>query len=361
MAQATIAALSPGASMPNSFMAPRRPTLTAVAQRAEVSLTTASYVVNGRDREMRIAQETRDRVLRAASELDYRPHLMLRRLNSTSVPTLVMLTDTAATDPYAGQLIEGALAEAARHGHLLVIAQSSDDEVLEEQLIRGILDRGLDRVLYATRSTREIHLPTGLRNAQVVLLNCFDARGEAVAVLPDEEAAGRAVARVLLDAGHVDGVFLLGGDSAQVLAGRQRAGGLRAGLRQAGTALAGIIDCDWWPESAERAVLRYLQRHPRPAEPPRALVCQNDRAAFGAYLALAKADLAVPGDVSVVTFEGSPMATWVHPRLTSVDLPHYDMGVRAVDRLVAEARHPGVELVAMPLRERDSVAPPRVP
>ena len=66
----------------------------------------------------------------------------------------------------------------------------------------------------------------------------------------------------------------------------------------------------------------------------------------------------MPEDISVVSFDDSDLASWLQPQLTSVAIPHFEMGRRAVEILLAEDRPPEVHLVPMTLHERNSVAPP---
>ena len=79
---------------------------------------------------------------------------------------------------------------------------------------------------------------------------------------------------------------------------------------------------------------------------------------MGAYQACHGAGLTVPEDVSVVSFDDSDLAGWLAPQLTSVAIPHFEMGRRAVEILLSEHRPPEVHLVPMTLRERDSIAAP---
>jgi LacI family transcriptional regulator len=98
---------------------------------------------------------------------------------------------------------------------------------------------------------------------------------------------------------------------------------------------------------------------------PRALICFNDRLAFGACQALADAGLEVPGDASVVSFDDYPIASWIRPQLTTIALPHHELGRKAVDVLFAGIERARGEdgpddrtyRVPMPLRDRSSVAP----
>jgi len=140
-----------------------------------------------------------------------------------------------------------------------------------------------------------------------------------------------------------------------LFAGRERMTGIEEALGSAGARVEGILDCLWWPEPAYEAVTRFLAGGGRPA----AFICMNDRVAFGAYQALREAGMAIPDDVSIVSFDDSELAAWLRPQLTSVALPHSEMGRRAVELLLVGQAPAGIERVPMPLRERSSVAPPR--
>ena len=312
----------------------QRATLMQVAQRAGVSRTTASFVLTGRHVDMRISEDARQRVLRAANELDYRPNLMARGLRTKKTRTVALVSDTIASDQYAGRAIHGSLAAAVAHGHLLFVGETEGDPRIEERLIGDFLDRQVDAFVYASMYTREVRVPRLLRGHPVVLLNCLTrptrSTGVPPAVIPDELAAGRSAAGALVAAGHRDGIHIVGKPAEHVFAGRERLAGVRARLAEAGTAIAGTIDCDWWPEPAYEAVTEALSQGVR----PRALICLNDRIAFGTYQALHEAGLRIPGDVSVVSFDDSPMAAWLRPQLTSVSLPYYDLGRQAVELLL---------------------------
>jgi LacI family transcriptional regulator len=126
--------------------------------------------------------------------------------------------------------------------------------------------------------------------------------------------------------------------------------------------LAGAVSCeDWQPEIGYEAVGGLLDDGAH----IRALICFNDRLAVGAYNALAESSLSIPEDVSVVSFDDDPLATWIRPQLTTVAIPHYELGRRSIELLLSGVgSEPGerglIERVAMPLRERASIQRPRV-
>jgi LacI family transcriptional regulator len=332
---------------------PRRVTLLDVAKHAGVSRTTASFVLTGR-RDMRISVDAEQRVMRAARELNYRPNLMARGLRTSLTHTIGLISDTLATEPFAGEIVRGALATALHHRHLLFIGETEGDPAVEERLVQDMLDRGVDGFLYAAMFTRQAKLPTALRGHPHVLLNCLTRDRTATAVVPDERTAGRAAAQLLLDAGHRDGIQLVGASPVSVFAAKERLAGIEEALAAAGSRLAGKVACEWWPDSACGAVATLLSRGARPT----ALICLNDRIAFGTYQALQEAGLSVPGDVSVISFDDSDLASWLRPALTSLALPHVELGRRAVELLLDADRKPGVERIAMPLHARESVAAP---
>jgi LacI family transcriptional regulator len=139
----------------------------------------------------------------------------------------------------------------------------------------------------------------------------------------------------------------------------ERLVGIREALGEAGVKVAGARMClNWQPEyglAATRDLLRAVR--------PRALICFNDRIAMGAYQALDDYGLKVPAEVSVVSFDDHPIAAWMRPKLTTVALPHYELGRKAVDVLFTEIERdhvdPGqvgeVHRVPMPVRSRESV------
>jgi LacI family transcriptional regulator len=337
-------------------MPPQRATLLQVAQRAGVSRSTASFVLTGRHLDMRISEDARQRVLRAAQELDYRPNLMARSLRTKVTRTIALVSDTLASDPYAGRAIQGSLAAAIAHGHLLFIGETEGDAVVEQKLISDFLDRQVDAFIYASMFTRYVRVPQALRGRPVVLLNCLTkaARPKQHAVIPDELTAGFSAAKALTDAGHRDGIHLVGNPAEHLFAGRERLAGIREGLGSAGAKLAGIIECNWWPDSAYDAVSRAFASGTR----PKALICLNDRIALGTYQALRGAGLTIPDDVSVVSFDDSELAAWLRPQLTSISLPHYQLGWRSVELLLGQTEDPGIVRMPMLVRQRASVGKP---
>lgn len=346
-----------------------RVTLADIAAASGVSVTTASLVLTGRARELRISAEAERRVRTTAQQLGYRRNALTTGPRGGRTQTIGFLSDTVASSGWAGEMVKGAVDAAYRHGFMLFVGESGGDPVVERTLADAMRDRRADGVVFASMHTRTAAVPEVLYDGPAVLLNATPATSAAVpSVLPDEVQAGRSAARVLLEAGHGRDIHLIGAGPGMCdipphgIAAADRLLGLREVFTAAGAEVAGARWCPkWTPEHGFDATAELLR-----TQRPKALVCLNDRLAFGAYQALAEAGLSVPEDVSVIGFEDHPIASWMRPRLTTIALPHYELGAWAVRVLVdlvvrrgRGTRAPMIHRVPMPVRDGGSVAAPR--
>ncbi|MFI2667539.1 LacI family DNA-binding transcriptional regulator [Micromonospora carbonacea] len=339
-------------------MGRNRATLADVARLAGLSKTAASMVLNGREG-TRLSAEAHQRVFAAAEELGYRPNMAARSLRTRKTATIAFVSDIVATTRFAGDLIRGALDAARERDHVLLITETQGDAAFERYAIEAMLDRQVDGVVYAAMATRRLTVPPAILGGPVVLLNAVSPE-ELPCVLPDDEQAAVALVEALLAHGHRDRIALIGrnrlkeGDPEVSIAAPARLRGVRAALAAADVGLLAECFCaEWLPEHGYAAMRTLLSRSPRPT----AVVCMNDRLAFGAYQALGEAGLAIPDDISVVSFDDDPIAAWLRPGLTTAALPHERMGRRAVE-LVLDGGDVGPSYVPMPLRRRRSVAAP---
>lgn len=338
-------------------------TLRDVAARAGVSRTTASYILNGLSGQAGISPDTEKRVREVAAALGYRPNRNARSLRTATTTTIGVITDYVASGMFASEMLAGANMAARRADHLLVIGESEGDANARDLLIDEMIDRRVDGIIYATRTALRTVLPARLAGTRAVMLNCYDPDRPVPSILPDDRTGGRSAAGILLAAGVCTDVFTVGETPANDgVAGPRRLAGIKERFAEEGHAIAGTIECLWDPGPAYDAVLAWLRRGNR----PKGLICMNDRAAVGTYQALRDQGLDVPGDVSVVSFDGSVVASWLRPRVVSITLPLRSMGALAVERLLRDpgpkasgpdedAEQGGVHLVPMSILAGDSV------
>lgn len=330
----------------------RRVTITDVAARAGVSVATVSYVLNDKPG-AKIPPSTRERVQAAARELGYRPNALAQGLLHGTSRFIGVIADAIATTPFAGQLIEGAQAEAWRHGYLLLIANTDDDPEVEENALRVMLEHRVAGVLYSTYFHRKVSAPSELAEVPHVLANCYSDNAEQLSVVPDEVEGGRSATRLLLEAGHRRIGFINSVEDAPGPIGRLA--GYTAALEEAGLQMDPclVIAAGHDQEAGYEGVQVLLDM----PQPPTALFCYNDRVAMGVYDALRERGLSVPDDVAIVGFDNQEViAGHMRPTLTTVALPHYEIGVRAVQALLGVSDGGPRHVIECPVVLRESVS-----
>ena len=336
----------------------KRVTLSDVAARAGVSPTAVSLVLNDRPGS-RLSDDARQRIRTAAAELGYRPDPAARSLRIGKTRTIGFVSFDVSITRYASAIIRGALDQADRLEHTVLMAEAGDHRDRMVRAIDAMLDRRVDGIVMAEMGAKEIDVPRHLpRDLPVVMVNATSSDGHP-SVLPDEKVAGRQVTQLLLDAGHRR-IALIGvaddlRDLRRSATVGQRYDGIFEALSEAGVDPSPVVsETIWEPEVGYRSLLRMLED----GASFTGVVCLNDRLAFGVYEAARQRGLRIPEDLSVVSFDDDVIATYVRPRLTTAEIPYERMGRLAVDMLLGEAE-PSHQLVPMPLRLRESVAPPR--
>ena len=338
-------------------MPSKRVTLSDVARRAGLSSTAASMILNGRP-DTRLSQDAHDRVIRAAEELGYRPNLTARGLRTSTTDTIGFISDVVATTRFASGLIKGALDAAHDAKHVLLVLETAGDPRREAEAIEAVLDRQVDGIIFATMRSRELYVPRIPDRTQVVLLNATND-SYPNSVLPDERQGGRAAVDLLASRGHREGIVLLGFDEEKErglfrsMTVARRIAGIGEAMRDHQLSFA-VTESIWlWePEHGYEAMKKILKRK---GSAVRSILALNDRLAFGAHQALTEAGLSVPDDVSIVSFDNDEIAAYMRPGLTTIALPHEQMGRTAVEVLLYHDRS-GEILVPMPIIERDSIA-----
>ncbi|MFI5915775.1 LacI family DNA-binding transcriptional regulator [Dactylosporangium sp. NPDC051541] len=337
-----------------------------VATEAGVSITTVSHALNNTSG-ARINDATRQRVLAAATRLGYAPNKLAQGLRQQRTQVLALLSDRIATTPHAGRIILGAQETASAHGWVVLLLNTGGEAELEERAINAIFQYQIDGVLYATMYHRQVSVPDRLAGLPIVLLDASSADQRYPSVVPDEVGGGRDAVHELIAAGHRRIGFTTNIDDIPATHGRHT--GYRQALAAAGIPahpdLVVVEESD--TPGGYRATLELLRR----PQPPTGIFCFNDRMAMGAYRAAHELGLRIPEDLSIVGFDNQELiADGLFPGLTTVALPHYDMGAWAVRTLIdiigAGAEQPpphGEESVHVampcPVVRRSSVAPPR--
>ena len=259
-------------------------TMKEIANKAGVSVSTVSLVLNGRD-EGRVKSKIADNVRAIATKLGYQSNPLASSLRTGRTHILGFISEEVATTPYAGGMILGAQTAASQFGYMLITV-STDGENSESEEIAALKRYGTDGFLYAKMSNRITHVPSSLAKTPLVLVDATDSLGKIPSVEPDEFQIGYDATTRLVKAGCARIAYV--GCLEPLIAQDDRLEGYQAALRDAG------LDYD------DHLVVNVLNNGP-------ALTAVSD------------------------LFD----AETLEPMLTTVELPHFEMGYWAVAKLVS--------------------------
>jgi LacI family transcriptional regulator len=331
-----------------------------IARLAGVSRGTVSRVLNEHPS---VNADTRARVLDVIEQLNYRPNFSARhmRTDSSNLVGFGLITDEVITTPYAVDMIRGAQEALWMQGKVMLVVNAGYGTDLTEASLAALLERRVEGIIYATMFHRAVELPPQMSQVPIVLANCYATDRSHSSVVPDEHAGGYAATNALLRKGHRRIAFINLGAPPGRLPPAPAATGRLAGYQQA------LAEYDI---PFDATLLRYTDQMPstnyrlayelmRLSDPPTAIFCGNDRTAMGCYGAFSALGLRIPDDVAVVGFDNQiGIADGLYPPLTTVQLPHYEMGQWAVQYLMSDKdplAPPIQHLIDCPLVERESV------
>ncbi|WP_031571552.1 LacI family DNA-binding transcriptional regulator [Rheinheimera texasensis] len=293
-----------------------------VSLRAGVSLATVSRVIN---KNSNVSEKTRQKVLDAMAELDYRPNTIAQSLASNvsnSVGVLVSQLD----GPYYGPMmaeIEAALRAQNKH---VIIAVGHSDAAVEQDSVEFLLSRGCDALILDVEAVSDEYLvQLSQRSVPIVLINRYIQAMEPSCIYLNNELGGYLATRHLVDLGHRSIAYISGPknkhDAMERLVGHQRA------LAEGGLVYdpALYIEGDYKEEGGEAGMLALLQT----GKSFSALVCANDQMASGAIAVCLQRGLVIPRDLSVIGYDNIPFAKYISPKLTTVNNPIHEMGKMA--------------------------------
>jgi LacI family transcriptional regulator len=310
-------------------------TIREVAEKAGVSPTTVSHVVN---HTRYVSDEVRNRVELAMSELNYRPNALARSLRRGETLTFgLVLPDSA--NPFFAEIGRAIESSAFEYGYSVILCNTENDidkerlytEVLENKQVDGL-------IFVASGEDREAISEIANKGLPLVVVDRDMGSLELDTVTTDNFQGGLIATQHLLSLGH----RLIGcitGPS-NITPSADRVTGYRLALQQAGLLVdeSLLVRGDFHPASGYQGALHLLQRHPRPT----AIFACNDMMAIGAIRAASQLGLRVPGDVSIIGFDEIELGSYTNPPLTSVSQPKQEIGQLTVNLLLDRIQDPSI-------------------
>lgn len=333
-----------------------RVSLEDIARAAGVSVKTVSGALHGGS--ARMAADTRERIQALATELGYVTNLPARGIRQGWLPLIGVVADGVITSPFATNIIRGLDGEASKQQMSVFVttvsaARDAAATVAEVERFRP------RAIAYAAMYHKFVELPEATDRAVGLLINCRSRDAARAALVPAERDAAFTITDYLLRHGRRRPAFL---NLPGLLAGELREVGFRQALREhdlpiveerIGTAVSG----GFYSDKAESLVQAHIGAWLAGADAPDAILCGNDRIALEAYNALRRLGARIPDDVAIASFDNQvDIASRLDPPLTTMALPHREMGQLAADILLGLTETPeGVLEVPFRLVERSSV------
>ncbi|GAA3702548.1 LacI family DNA-binding transcriptional regulator [Zhihengliuella alba] len=351
----------------NASQAPRPATVADVARTAKVSKAQAARALGGYGA---VSEPVRERVLRAAEGLNYRPNALARSMNTGRSQTIGVVI-AEVENPFFGLAIRGASDALREHGYDVVLANTDERTDAEEDAIRVMLDKRVDGIIASPADAGVTsHLSAAVAaGCPMVFLDRHVPGLDIDSVEVDlRRLAGQATAE-LLELGH-RGIGFISAVQAptdvyepglvlQNSSVADRLGGIRDAYARAGIA----PDPRWFRLNAKTAEAIRAATHEllELDDAPTAIVASDSMVGLDVLRVLRERSLRVPHDVSFLMFDDMPWSSLVDPPITVLSQPAYDMGVAAatalLERLRGSTTAPCRRVLEGEMIRRESVAP----
>jgi LacI family transcriptional regulator len=307
-----------------------------VAKRAGVSIATVSRVLNNTSHP--VSEKTKKKVMKSIQELDYKPDISAQGLRQ-SFNNIIALITRDISDPYFGEMARGVTETANKYGVLSIVCNTGRNpeneiqyhELLWQYRVRGIIlgGGGLNLEAYKIKLQEQMNRYKEHGHRIISLApQGFDMDY----VMIDNRGAGELITDYLIAKGHTSIAYISGPQN--VYTALDRLEGYKLCLKKHNLPNDDLMIAysdNSWKGGYEAANI--LLNQPIKFT---GVCCGNDNIAVGALRALKERGLAVPEDVSVISIGNLPNSNYVVPRLTTLSVPLYDMGAKAVDIIMSD-------------------------
>jgi len=325
-----------------------------VAKLANVSLMTVSRALNSPER---LKPETLARVQAAIEQTHYVPDLSAKKIRGAhAMPnTIGVLALDTVTTPFSVDITLSIEETARAHGwNSFVVNMFSDDS--PETIVDLLLSHRPDGIIYTTMGLRKVPFPAKLLTLPCVLANCESLHDPVPSYIPDDRQGQFSAVQALLAAGYRRPLCLH--LPANHLATLRRREGLELACREAGIDPNSLDHCymDYGDEhyrDIPAIVLAHIQKRKPLFD---SVICGNDRIAFMVYQTLLGQGLRIPKDVAVVGYDNMVgIGDLFLPPLSTVQLPHYEIGRLSALHIINGDSHRETVRVASPWLPRESL------
>lgn len=298
-----------------------------VAKRAGVSVATVSYVINNTKN---VLPETRERVIRALTELDYRPNSIAKSLRQKMTNTIgVIISD--ASNPFFTSMFRGIDDVFTKLGYQLIVCSSDEKPEKERKYLELLSQKQVDGIILAPTGGNRNYINDLLRSGlPMIFIDRYLEDVKIPAVVVDNTEASYQATQHLINMGHRRIGILVG--LKDISSTKERLNGYEAALKANGIPLDPELIKSGYSNTLEgyKAMLELLNLPSRPT----AVFGTNNLMTIGLMQALQNNHVKCPEEIAVVGFDDFEWATAFRPFLTTVAQPTYELGKTAAEMLL---------------------------
>lgn len=328
-------------------------TLKDVAKLAGVDPSVVSRVIN-KDKAIKLKPETRQRILDAVNQLNYRPNASARNLKKGETKILGMVIPDFLNPVYA-TIIQGVEYRAQQEGYDLLVYSTQNG--LKKDFVQLLREGRVDGLLVASSASNDAEiLELQKEKLPFVLVNRV-VHGVDNYVTADDKMGAKLAVEHLIHLGHTQIGHIAGPLFTET--GLERFHGYRAALQESNVEFKSHYVCEskYSAEDGYRCMNNLLEL----ADPPTAVFAANMMVCIGAMRAIQERGLSIPKDISIVGFHDILFTSALQPPLTTVKMPLFEMGEEGVKKLIkilrGENAGQGLRLPGATLVIRGSTAP----
>lgn len=304
-------------------------TLSTIAARTGLSISTISRVLSGNAGKYRICKATQDKVLEEARRCNYQPSLLAQSLR-TSRSSMIGLLLPSVSNPYFAEMANVAISELRKAGYTTIVMDTMEDEGLLYESTLSLAARQVDGIMVVPCGT-DCSLLERMdnNNIPVVLIDRFYKGTKLSYVTTNNYQGGLEATRHLISKGHRNIACIKGVESS--LPSQERVNGYLDAMREAGLSdYASVVGNDFSIQSGYIETQLLLCRSERPS----AIFTLGNTIAMGALKAIREGGMRIPQDISLMTFDNNLYLDYIDPAITRIGQPVEDMAKLATKILL---------------------------
>jgi LacI family transcriptional regulator len=313
----------------------KKTTLNEVSAHTQLSKTTISRVLNGKSREFRINRHTQERVIAAAQELNYKPQLVAQLLHKKPMSTIGIVMPNLS-NPFFASLASAISVEAKKHDLFVMLFDTQEDPVQEDSALSKMQEFRVDSIIIAPCGRDSRKLEKINRTIPVVQVDRYFENSELSYVSTNNYRGAYEAMRLLLTSGHRNVVCIQGPTFS--VTNRERIRGCRQAIEEFGQECSlQVLGNDFTIQNGYIEGQMALSRKPRPT----AIFAMSNTIMLGTLRAIKEHHLAIPDDISLLSFDDNIFIDYLNPPITRVAQPVSSMGIAAIKMVVNSIQNSG--------------------